>query len=346
MRYNNVYVEAIGYELPPNVVTSASLEARLAPLYEKLRLPAGQLAFLTGINERRWWDPGFALSDGAVAAAEKALDEAGVPVEHLGALLYTGVCRENHEPATACVVAHKLGVRDDAFVFDLSNACLGVLNGMLTVANMIELGQIKAGIVVSCETAREINDIMIAEMLRELDMEHFKLSLATLTGGSGAVAVVLSDGSYGSRPHKLVGGAIRTAPEFHTLCRWGEDRKAVPTAPEVMETDAVQVLKNGVALGSKTWQAFLAEMNWGPSDLDRVICHQVGSANRSAILQAFGVADDKDFSTFPYLGNIGTVSVPITAAIAHEREVIAPGDKVGFLGIGSGLNCLMLGLEW
>ena len=33
-------------------------------------------------------------------------------------------------------------------------------------------------------------------------------------------------------------------------------------------------------------------------------------------------------------------------AIAEEREFLQPGDRVGFLGIGSGLNCLMLGLEW
>jgi acyl-CoA:acyl-CoA alkyltransferase len=120
----------------------------------------------------------------------------------------------------------------------------------------------------------------------------------------------------------------------------------VPTAPEVMETDAVAVLKNGVALGARTWQAFLGELGWGVGDLDRVICHQVGAANRAAILDAFGVPEAKDFTTFEFLGNIGTVSVPITAAIAHEREVLVPGDRVGFLGIGSGLNCLMLGLEW
>ena len=44
--------------------------------------------------------------------------------------------------------------------------------------------------------------------------------------------------------------------------------------------------------------------------------------------------------------SIGTVSLPLTAALAHERGVIKPGHRVGFLGIGSGLNCLMLGLEW
>ena len=77
-----------------------------------------------------------------------------------------------------------------------------------------------------------------------------------------------------------------------------------------------------------------------------MICHQVGAAHRDTILRSLGIAPDKDFSTFPYLGNIGTVSLPLTAALAEEREFLRPGDRVGFLGIGSGLNCLMLGVEW
>jgi 3-oxoacyl-[acyl-carrier-protein] synthase-3 len=43
---------------------------------------------------------------------------------------------------------------------------------------------------------------------------------------------------------------------------------------------------------------------------------------------------------------MGTVSLPLTAAIADERDILEAGDKVAFLGIGSGLNCLMLGMEW
>jgi len=72
----------------------------------------------------------------------------------------------------------------------------------------------------------------------------------------------------------------------------------------------------------------------------------VGAAHQKTILQALGIPEEKDFVTYPYLGNIGTVSLPITAAIAHERQCLAPGDLVGFLGIGSGLNCLMLGFQW
>jgi 3-oxoacyl-[acyl-carrier-protein] synthase-3 len=72
----------------------------------------------------------------------------------------------------------------------------------------------------------------------------------------------------------------------------------------------------------------------------------VGTVHRNSILEALGIAREKEFSTFPFLGNIGTVSLPLTAALAEEREFLQRGDRVGFLGIGSGLNCLMLGVEW
>jgi 3-oxoacyl-[acyl-carrier-protein] synthase-3 len=64
------------------------------------------------------------------------------------------------------------------------------------------------------------------------------------------------------------------------------------------------------------------------------------------MLKALGIPKEKEFSTFEFLGNMGTVSLPLTAALAEEREFLQPGDRVGFLGIGSGLNCLMLGVEW
>ncbi|HEY6007976.1 MAG TPA: 3-oxoacyl-ACP synthase III, partial [Geobacteraceae bacterium] len=148
MKYEHIHIDAIGYELAPVVVTSPELEGRLAPLYERLHIAPGQLEALTGIRERRWWEPGYPLSRGAVAAGRKALAEAGVAPKEIGCLIYAGVCREQFEPATACRVAAGLGLGGQTMVYDLSNACLGVLNGMLDVANRIALGQIRAGLVV------------------------------------------------------------------------------------------------------------------------------------------------------------------------------------------------------
>jgi 3-oxoacyl-[acyl-carrier-protein] synthase-3 len=343
-----VFVETIGYELPPIVVTSA--EARLAPVYEALHFQPGQLEALTGISERRYWSPGTPLSQSAITAAHAALDASAVVPSDIDVLIYAGVCRESFEPATACRVANGVGVSPSAAVYDISNACLGVLNGMLDIANRIELGQIRAGLVVSCESAREIVDIMIDRLIAEPDMELFKLSLATLTGGSGAAAVLLTDGSFNSSSstsgHRLLGGVTRTAPEHYGLCTWGMEETSPATFGQLMSTDAVAVLEYGVALGLETWKAFKREMGWRGEDVEKTICHQVGSSHQEFILQTLEIPESKDFTTFAYLGNMGTVSLPITAALAAEREVLQSGNEVAFLGIGSGLNCLMLGLEW
>ncbi len=347
MGYNRVYLTALGYELGPQVVTSAELEERLAPVYRRLNLHPGQLEAWTGIAERRWWPQDARLSAGAATAARKAMAKTSIQAADLGVVIYAGVCRENFEPATACAVADALGVKGAASVYDLSNACLGVLNGMLEIANRIELGQIRAGLVVSCETAREINEIMIARLLTGVEMDTFAQALATFTGGSGAVAMLLTDGSFpGPAGHRLLGAVSQVAPEHHRLCRWGLAPGDGLQQEQFMATDSVSVLKYGVQLGRQTWQLFLEEMDWTPAQVDRVICHQVGSGHQDAILNSLQVPKEKDYTTYRFLGNMGTAALPVTAAIAEERGVLRAGQRVGFLGIGSGLTCLMMGLEW
>ncbi len=223
-----------------------------------------------------------------------------------------------------------------------------MLNGIVEVANQIELGQAKAGLVVSAETSREINENVIDRMVRTKSVELFRESIATLTGGSGAVAVlVVSEELSREKRRKLLGGVTQNAPQHHSLCRWGLQSilpAAVGTVERVlghnaaglvqkgvvnanalmqkgvdlgmrhvmipfMETHAGEVLKYGVELGNRTWQKFLTKFAWRPDYLDKVICHQVGAGHRDAVLKAIGMPKEKEFSTFEYLGNIGTVSL-------------------------------------
>ncbi len=348
MKYSNVYIASIGYELAPQVVTSDDIEAQLEPLYRKLHIPKGQLKALTGIEERRWWPESFRVSEGATLAARNALEIADFDPMNIEALIYTGVCRDHFEPATACHVAAGLGIHPNAHVFDLSNACLGVINGIIDIGNRIELGQIRAGLVVSCETARDITEVMIQRLIDAGNMDFYRYSLATLTGGSGAVAVLITDGKNSDHQRrKVLGGVAQAAPQHHLLCCWGMESTGQPhTFQPFMSTDSVSIFKEGIILGTSTWTAFLKEMAWDRRDVDRVITHQVGAGHRNTILKAIDIPETRDFPTFPFLGNIGTVSLPITAALAEERGFLMKGHRVGFLGIGSGLNCMMLGIEW
>jgi len=123
MKYENVFIDALGYELPPNVITSDDLEKRLEPVYQALRLNKGQLEAITGIRERRFWDRGFRMSTGAIMAGRKALAASSVKPQDIGMLIYGGVCRDHLEPATACAVADGLGIGPQTKIYDVSNAC-------------------------------------------------------------------------------------------------------------------------------------------------------------------------------------------------------------------------------
>ncbi len=78
MRYQNVCIESFGYTLPEEIVTSDEIEHRLAPLYQRLRLPEGRLELMTGIAQRRFWTPGTLPSDKSVESANKAIAAVGI----------------------------------------------------------------------------------------------------------------------------------------------------------------------------------------------------------------------------------------------------------------------------
>src|ERR1700730_2431473 len=151
MNYQNVAIESIGYTLPKEIFPSKQLEEWLKPLYRRLRLSPGRLELMTGIRERRFWPRGMLPSEKSVESGERVIAAASFDRAGIGALVHASVCRDHLEPATACRVHHRLGLSRSCLVYDVSNACLGILHGLVQVANMIELGQIRAGLVVGTE---------------------------------------------------------------------------------------------------------------------------------------------------------------------------------------------------
>ncbi len=349
MRYEKVCVESFGYELPETIITSLSLEERLAPIYNKLNLRYGRLEMMTGIRERRFWNDGVTPSQAGIKAAEKAISKSGVNREDIGCLLHTSVSRDFLEPATATVVHDSLGLPSTATIFDISNACLGFINGMVTLANMIELGQVRAGIVVGCESSKPLIDATIDNLLRDPDItkDKLKFAFATLTLGSGAVAAVLTHSSLSRDDHKLLGGVTRAASQHNGLCRIETDTcVSNPSILLDMHTDSTELLKNGAKLVPDTWEGIKQELGWKDSDVDRFFTHQVSAVHSRRLFRTLGLDKAKDFATVDYLGNIGSVALPITVAIGIDQGCLTPGDKVVMMGIGSGIVCLMLGLEW
>lgn len=348
IKYNHVCLESFGYVLPENVVTSVELERELAPIYERFGVHEGRLEMMTGIRQRRFWDEGALPSDGSTGAGRSALEASGVEPKEIECLIHTAVSRDFLEPATASVVHDNLGISPKAFVYDISNACLGFLNGILSLANMIELGQVKRGLVVACESSRNLVRTTIKQLLssKTLTRQEFKAAFASLTIGSGAVALVLSHDSVSKTDHRLLGGAVMTATQHNDLCRGSADTGFGPEAAMSMQTNAEALLVNGCALAAETWNSFKQTLGWSNGDIGRTYGHQVGSAHRECMVEALQLDPAKDFTTFETLGNVGAVSLPITMAMGLERDPPPRGERIAMLGIGSGLGSVMLGVGW
>ncbi len=341
MQFQNVCLEAICCALPEEVVSSAEIEARLEPLYRRLRLPEGRLELMTGIRQRRFWPPGMPPSEKSVETARKALRTAGIDRLHIGALVHGSVCRDFLEPATACSVHHGLGLSPDCLVYDVSNACLGLLNGIVQIACMIELGQIRAGVVVGTESSRNLVETTIERLNAQesLSRNDIKPAFASLTIGSASAAVVLCDRELSRTGNRLLGGAFRTNTDGCHLCQ-------SEGFTEYMETDSEALMREGIAVARGAFGQFLAAVDWDRDVLAKTFCHQVGRTHHRLMLEALGLDPAVDFSTFEWLGNTGSVALPVSAALGIEAGHLRRADRVGLLGIGSGINVVMLGVEW
>ena len=347
MHYSDVCIESFGYTLPGEVWTSPDIENKLEPLYQRLRLPEGRLELMTGIRERRFWPAGVLTSQLSINSCQHALRAAEIDPKLVGCLVHGSVCRDFLEPATACSVHHHLGLPERCFIYDVSNACLGILSGMIQAANMIQLGQIKAALVVGSEGGRQLVENTIDNLNHDLSLtrKSIKTAVASLTIGSASCAVLLTHQSISNTGNRLQGAATRANTQFHDLCQSHNDQAGTDMQP-MMETDSELLMHHGVNTGVETMVDFLQSCQISIDEIDRTVCHQVGGAHRKLMLESLGLNPENDFATFPWLGNTGSAALPVSMAIACEQNFIRSGDRVAMLGIGSGINCTMLDVLW
>ncbi len=319
----------------PQVVTSAELDERLSATYERVGLRAGLMERLAGIRERRWWSPGVSYTDGAAMAGAKALAEAGVDPAQVGLMINTSVSRAHLEPSSAVAVHHALGLPSSCQNFDVTNACLGFVNGIQLAGALIDTGQVDYALVVNGEDARPVQERTIARLSRpDVTAQDVMAEFATLTLGSGAAAMVLGRADRHPEGHRIIGGVTRAATEHHELCV-GDI--------EMMRTNATGLLSAGLELSAALWQDAATEFDWAQG-MDRYVIHQISQVHTAAICRKLGIDPLRVPRTFPTRGNIGPASVPFT--LATEVDSLEAGDRVLLMGIGSGLNASCTEIRW
>ena len=348
MLFSNVFLESVSAYLPPHIISSEDIEEQLEPLYNRLGLAKGRLELFTGIKQRRAWDTHLKPSDVATKAGELAMQEAQVRADEIDCLIHCSVCRDFLEPATASVIHSRLGLPSTTLNFDISNACLGMMTGVDILANLIALGRIKRGLLVSGEIGLPLTKGTISKLNNNPDVtrKSLKHDFASLTIGSGASAMLIScEDVLKKQGHKYLGQSSHSATQYNYLCQGDVNYISDDEMTFAMATDSQELLLRGVQVAKECWDIFQKEF-WKTHSVDKAISHQVGIAHRNLLFEELGLCLDKDYTTFDYFGNCGSSSLPLTLALAQQDNYLKPNEKVALLAIGSGINCSIGAIQW
>jgi acyl-CoA:acyl-CoA alkyltransferase len=334
-RFRNTALLNVSRVDAPRVVTSDDLDERLASTYRRVGLRPGLLERLAGIRERRWWPDGVSFVDGAATAGAKAISESGVDPASIGLMVNTSVSRRYLEPATAVAVHDAIGLPPSCQNFDVTNACLGFVNGIEIAGAMIDAGMVDYALVVNGEDARGVQEATIERLSApDVTAKDVVAQFATLTLGSGAVAMVLGRADQHPEGHRVVGAVSRAGTEHHDLCIGDND---------LMQTDLKGLLDAGLQLSADLWADAADEFDWHRG-MDCYVIHQISQVHTDALCERLGIDPQRVPRTFPDRGNIGPVSVPFT--LAGEVDALDEGDRILLMGIGSGLNASCLEIVW
>ncbi len=338
MIFQNVSIAGLAHVDAPHELTTAEINRRLKPTFDRLGIRADVLGNVAGVHARRLWDDGVQASDAATEAAQKALLDAGITADKVGLLVNTSVSRDYLEPSTASIVCGNIGVSENCITFDIANACLAFINGMDVAARMLERGEVDYALVVDGETANMVYEKTVERLnAGNATEQQFRDELAALTLGSGAVAMVMTRKELAPDAPQYIGGVTRSATQWNKLCRGNMDR---------MVTDTKSLLIEGIKLASKTFVAAKEGLGWAVDELDQFIIHQVSQPHTQAFIKTFGIDPNKVTTIFGEHGNIGPASVPIVLSKLKELGRLKKGDRIALMGIGSGLNCTMAEVVW
>src|SRR3954454_10614409 len=334
-RFTNTVMLAVQSVDASKVVTSAALDELLVGTYRRVGLRPGLLEGRVGIRERRWWADGATFVDGATMAGAKAIGDSGVDPATIGVMINTSISRRHLEPSTAVAVHHALGLPRSCQNFDVTNACLGFLNGMELAAAMIDSGMVDHALIVNGEDAQTVQERTLDRLNQPDTVARDVLSqFATLTLGCGAVAMVLGRTDEHPEGHRMGGSVSRAGTEHHELCVGDND---------MMRTDLKGLLDAGLQLGVDMWTEAGEQFDWHQG-MSRYVMHQVSKVHTAAMCERFGIDESLVPKTFPTRGNLGPASVPFT--LATEQHSLDDGDRVLLMGVGSGLNTACLEIAW
>ena len=326
VRFKNVGIKAISACVPKTVVSNHDL-GYLIP-EEDIEKTIQNI----GIEERRIADSGCCSSDLCFKAAEKLLQDNEIAPESIDVLIYVSQTSDYHQPATAPILQHRLGLSKETLSFDINLACSGFVYGLSTAYAYANLGE------------RVL--LLVGETMSKIVSRNDKVN--TPLFGDAGTATLVEQGEYGAAVFSLhsdgSGALVMHIPYGgfrNQSCVEGFkeeiDADGSVRSGEQFRMDGMGVFNFGMKEEPKDIKRLLATCEMTMEQVDLLIYHQANKFMTDFFSRKLKISTDKTPYSLKHFGNTSSASIPLT--IVSEMKTNYPErEHVILSGFGAGLS--------
>jgi 3-oxoacyl-[acyl-carrier-protein] synthase-3 len=305
-------VVGLGAKLPDRVVPNG-------PIAERIGVDSEWITRRTGIRERRYAAEGERTADLAVAAAKRALSDAGLKSSDVDLILLATMTPDELTPNVAPVVANALGI--SAAAYDIGAACTGFLAALSAGAALVETGRSEVALVIGSETLSRVTN------------PDDKRTAALF--GDGAGAVVLSaagEGAIGPIVLETDGGMADTIWADH------EER--------FVHMDGHDTFNKAVKVLTESTQEACERAGVTLDDIDLFIYHQANGRILKSVGEKLGLEAERVADYIGETGNTSAASIPLVLSLLREDGRLRPGQRLLVSAVGAGFTWGAGVVEW
>ncbi|MGB1109904.1 MAG: ketoacyl-ACP synthase III [Gammaproteobacteria bacterium] len=323
-------VSGVGGYLPENIVESETLMDEIKS-ETRFGMRRDWLNDVVGVEQRRVAPDGARPSDLALEAGRVAVEDAGIDGRDIDLVIYCGIDRDWCEPATAHRIQAELA--PGAACFDITNACHGVMNGVMVANSMIGGGGAENVLVVTGELPSRVMKEAIRRINLSENREDFRRWLGALTVGDSGGALMVSRKQNEEQGFRSL--SFHSAGKHAELCYYRDGENGLE-GQMLMSEISQEIIGMHAEHINETYH----HLAWSPDNIDKLVAHQVGWRPQVTLAKKARVTIDRATHTFKQFGNLVSATIPVNLWLNRPKA----SERVLILGTGSGLSISQSGM--
>jgi len=317
-------VRGVGHYLPENVVSNDDLAKTVDTSDDWIR---GR----TGIERRHFAAEGQTTSDLAVNAARAALEDAGLEVGDIDAIVLATSTADLTFPSAATMVQAALGMKQ-GFAFDLQAVCAGFIYALNMSDALILSGKANRILVIGAETFSRI-----------MDWED-RTTCVLFGDGAGAVVLEAVDGDGTAADRGILATDLHSDGQFKDILY--VDGGVSTGTTGYLRMQGKEVFRHAIEKLAATAHTALDRAGLEADDVDWIVPHQANLRIITGTARKMGVPMDRVVVTVQDHGNTSAASIPLALAVAKAEGKLKTGDLIVIEAIGGGLAWGSAVLRW